>query len=49
MPGEASLPLVNNFAPDYGHGTARFENFRFRNFHDVIREDGEIGEFAQFD
>ena len=40
---------VNNLAADHSHLAARFQNLRRGNFHDVGREHGEIGEFADFD
>ena len=37
-----------NLAADYGHSTARFQNFGRRYFHDVVGESGEVGEVLGF-
>ena len=39
----------NDLAANHGHLAARLENFRLGNFHDVVRENGEIGQLADFD
>ena len=44
----ASL-LIDNLAADDSHLATRLENFRLGNFHDVARENSEIGELAGFD
>src|SRR5947209_4887910 len=45
----AILALIHNLATHDRHFGARFQNFRFCNFHDVLREHSEIGELADFD
>jgi hypothetical protein len=48
----ARVPLlfcVNNPTTDNRHFAARFQNLRRGNFHDVGREDGEVGKLADFD
>src|SRR5437763_14512611 len=41
--------LIDNFAANDGHDALRLQNLRRGNFHDVVRENGEISEFADFD
>jgi hypothetical protein len=41
--------VKNNLAADHRHFSARLENFGLGNFQDVLREHGEIGQFAGFD
>src|SRR5438132_12818609 len=44
-----SRRLKKNIPADDRHLAARFQNFRRRNFHDVCRKNGEIGELADLD
>src|SRR5256885_916960 len=41
--------FVNDLAADHRHRAGRGQDFRFGNFHDVFRENGEIGELAGFE
>ena len=40
---------IDDLTADHGHYTARIQNLRLGNFHDVIRENGKVGELARFD
>src|SRR5215472_4379683 len=42
----ALLLFVDHVAADDRHEVLRVENFGLGNLHDVLRQDGEIGEFA---
>jgi hypothetical protein len=35
-----------DFAADDGHDATRLQNVRLGNFHDVVRENSEVGELA---
>ena len=38
-----------DFTADDSHDAMRLQNFRLGDFHDVIREHGEVGEFTGLD
>jgi hypothetical protein len=45
----APLFLIDNFAADNRHCVLRFQNLGRWNFHDISRQNGEVGKLSNFD